>query len=49
MVLEFGKDQYNLSPSELQELSEKVKVGDLTSVLKVWEKDIKVSLVLSIY
>ncbi|KAM0756588.1 NCA2-domain-containing protein [Meredithblackwellia eburnea MCA 4105] len=41
MVVDFGRDEYRLTPEELQALSEKVKVGDLTSVLKAWEKDIK--------
>lgn len=43
MVLDFGRDEYKLSEAQLQELAEKVRVGDLTSVLKAWEQDIKVS------
>lgn len=30
-----------MSPSELVELGAKVRVGDLTDVLRVWERDIK--------
>ncbi|GAA5890925.1 hypothetical protein JCM5296_001229 [Sporobolomyces johnsonii] len=41
MVVDFGRDEYHLSPEQLSELAEKVRVGDLTPVLKAWEKDIK--------
>lgn len=44
MVVDFGRDTYGLSGNQLTELAEKVKVGDLTSVLRVWEADIKVRL-----
>ncbi|KAI5480320.1 nuclear control of ATPase protein [Pseudohyphozyma bogoriensis] len=41
MVIEFGRDQYGLSGDELAELGEKVRVGDLSAVMRVWESDIK--------
>ncbi|GAA5927719.1 hypothetical protein JCM1841_006019 [Sporobolomyces salmonicolor] len=41
MVVDFGRDEYHLSPDQLSELAEKVRLGDLTPVLKAWEKDIK--------
>lgn len=41
MVVAFGKDQYGLSGDELTELADRVRAGDLTSVLRVWEEDIK--------
>ncbi|BGP13680.1 hypothetical protein JCM10213_002248 [Rhodosporidiobolus nylandii] len=41
MVLDFARDEYHLPPDELTALSEKVRSGDLTAVLKAWEKDIK--------
>ncbi|KAL8283259.1 hypothetical protein RQP46_006037 [Phenoliferia psychrophenolica] len=41
MVVDFGRDEHKLSEDQLRELAEKVRVGDLTSVLRVWEKDIK--------
>jgi nuclear-control-of-ATPase protein 2 len=42
MVVEFGRDEYKMGDEELRLLGEKVRQGDLTSVLKVWEQDIKV-------
>ncbi|GAA5967967.1 hypothetical protein JCM11641_003683 [Rhodosporidiobolus odoratus] len=41
MVLDFARDEYRLQPDELATLSEKVRSGDLTPVLRAWEKDIK--------
>ncbi|KAK4705974.1 nuclear control of ATPase protein 2, partial [Phenoliferia sp. Uapishka_3] len=41
MVIDFGRDQYGLGEEQLKGLAEKVRAGDLTSVLRVWEKDIK--------
>jgi hypothetical protein len=43
MVVDFAKDEYHLSGPELDALAEKVRSGDLTTVLKAWEQDIKVS------
>jgi nuclear-control-of-ATPase protein 2 len=42
MVIDFARDEYRLSPDELGELALKVRSGDLTPVLRAWEKDIKV-------
>ncbi|GAA5822715.1 hypothetical protein JCM11251_004353 [Rhodosporidiobolus azoricus] len=41
MVLDFARDEYHLPPDQLAALAEKVRSGDLTTVLKAWEKDIK--------
>ncbi|GAA5970327.1 hypothetical protein JCM3765_003045 [Sporobolomyces pararoseus] len=41
MVVDFARDEYHLSGSELDVLAEKVRSGDLTTVLKAWEQDIK--------
>ncbi|OAV94607.1 hypothetical protein PTTG_26936 [Puccinia triticina 1-1 BBBD Race 1] len=41
MVVEFGRDKLKWSDEELSKLSERVKEGNLTSVLKVWEQEIK--------
>ncbi|KAA1067025.1 Nuclear control of ATPase protein 2 [Puccinia graminis f. sp. tritici] len=41
MVVEFGRDKLKWSEEELSKLSESVKEGNLTSVLKVWEQEIK--------
>ncbi|GAA5932912.1 Nca2p [Sporobolomyces koalae] len=41
MVVDFGRDEYHLSGPQLDQLAQQVRSGDLTSVLKAWEKDIK--------
>ncbi|GAA6012507.1 hypothetical protein JCM11491_004355 [Sporobolomyces phaffii] len=41
MVVDFAKDEYHLSRPELDVLAERVRSGDLTTVLKAWEQDIK--------
>ncbi|GAA6029442.1 hypothetical protein JCM8097_003681 [Rhodosporidiobolus ruineniae] len=41
MVLDFARDEYKLPPDELAALGEKVRAGDLTPVLRAWEKEIK--------
>ncbi|GAA6003126.1 hypothetical protein JCM10207_001761 [Rhodosporidiobolus poonsookiae] len=41
MVVDFARDEYKLGPDELAALSDKVRSGDLTPVLKAWEKEIK--------
>ncbi|KAA1065177.1 Nuclear control of ATPase protein 2 [Puccinia graminis f. sp. tritici] len=48
MVVEFGRDKLKWSEEELSKLSESVKEGNLTSVLKVWEQEIKVKVDLSL-
>lgn len=40
--MDFGRDEYKMSEEQLKELANKVRVGDLTDVLRVWEQDIKV-------
>ncbi|KAH8925927.1 NCA2-domain-containing protein [Atractiella rhizophila] len=41
MVVDFARENYNVSQSELDEIGRKVKEGDITTVLTAWEKDIK--------
>ncbi|KAK4053096.1 Nuclear control of ATPase protein 2 [Microbotryomycetes sp. JL201] len=41
MVVDFGREQYKMPEQQLQELAQKVRDGDLTTVLKAWEQDIK--------
>ena len=41
MVIAFAKDQQSWSDAELRDLSEQIRRGDLTPVLKVYERDIK--------
>lgn len=41
MVLSLAKDELHYDSEMLQELSQKIKVGDLTPVLRIYEEDIK--------
>ncbi|KAK0521945.1 Nuclear control of ATPase protein 2 [Tilletia horrida] len=41
MVTSFSAEKYKLSPQELDELASKVKDGDLTSVLRVYEDEMR--------
>ncbi|KAK0556521.1 Nuclear control of ATPase protein 2 [Tilletia horrida] len=41
MVTSFSAEKYKLSPAELEELAAKVKDGDLTSVLRVYEEEMR--------
>ncbi|BGP22657.1 nuclear controlof ATPase protein [Rhodotorula toruloides] len=41
MVVDFARDEWGLGARETEEMARKVRVGDLTEVLKVWEEDIK--------
>ncbi|GAA5922601.1 hypothetical protein JCM3775_005789 [Rhodotorula graminis] len=41
MVVDFARDEYGLGGVELETLRDRVRAGDLTAVLKAWEKDIK--------
>ncbi|GAA5891078.1 hypothetical protein JCM8208_003155 [Rhodotorula glutinis] len=41
MVVDFARDEYGLAGAELETLRDRVRAGDLTAVLKAWEKDIK--------
>ncbi len=41
MVVDFSKEKYSLSPSELDAVAARVKEGDLTHVLKVYESEMK--------
>ncbi|KAK1232830.1 Nuclear control of ATPase protein 2 [Marasmius sp. AFHP31] len=41
MALSLAKDQLNYSSDELRELSEQVRAGDLTPVMKLYEEDIR--------
>lgn len=42
MVLAFARDHYQLSPNDAEQLMTKVRDGDLSVVLKAYEKEIKV-------
>ncbi|CAD6925245.1 unnamed protein product [Tilletia caries] len=41
MVTSFSAEKYNLSPDELEDLAAKVRDGDLTSVLRVYEDEMR--------
>lgn len=43
MVVEFASEKQTLSPSELAALSSRVREGDLSEVLRVYEQELKVS------
>lgn len=44
MVMDLGRDYYHLSGPALDALGEKVKEGDMTEVLRVYEKEMQVRL-----
>lgn len=44
MVIDLAKDKKHYSPDELANLSRRVREGDLTDVLKLYEEDMKVRL-----
>lgn len=44
MVLDLGRDYYHMSPPQLDELSAKIRGGDMEEVLRVYEKEMQVSL-----
>lgn len=44
MVVSLAQDKKAYTPQELEVLSSRVKKGDLSDVLKLYEDDIKVSL-----
>ena len=41
MTLSLAKDELHYGPEQLAALSEQIKLGDLTPVLQLYEKDIK--------
>ena len=47
MVLDLGKDYYHLSGDALSDLSTKVKAGNMEDVLRVYESEMRVSVLLS--
>lgn len=47
MVLDLGKDYYHLSGPELDALGAKVRAGDMEEVLRVYEKELQVSLLVT--
>ena len=41
MSLALAKEQLHYSPDQLEQLSQRIKVGDLTPILKLYEDDIR--------
>jgi nuclear-control-of-ATPase protein 2 len=41
MALSLARDKLNYSPAQLDDLSIKLRHGDLTPILQIYEKDIK--------
>ena len=44
MVLDLGRDYYKLDGPQLESLSAKVRSGDMEEVLRVYEREMQVSL-----
>ena len=42
MVAEFGRDTYGYNEEQMMAAAQKVREGDMTPVLKMYEKDLKV-------
>lgn len=42
MVMDLGRDYYKMSGQELDALGDRVKQGDMTEVLRVYEKELQV-------
>ncbi|CAH7666942.1 ATP synthase regulation protein NCA2-domain-containing protein [Phakopsora pachyrhizi] len=41
MAIDFGREKFKWNEDELNQVAQKVREGDLTTVLKVWEQEIK--------
>ena len=41
MALSLARDKLNYSPTQLDDLSNKLRIGDLTPILEIYEEDIK--------
>ena len=41
MALALSTEKLNYTPAQLEEVAQKIKIGDLTPVLKLYENDIK--------
>lgn len=41
MAVDLSRDRLSLNESEVQQLSERIRQGDLTPVLRIYEEDIK--------
>lgn len=41
MALSLGRDKLSLNDTQLQQLAEQIRQGDLTPVLRIYEEDIK--------
>lgn len=43
MVVSFSSEMYGMSDEQLQQVARRVKNGDLSEVLKIYESEMKVS------
>ena len=41
MCLELARDKLNYSPEQMAALTDRIRVGDLTAVMQIYEEDIK--------
>jgi len=44
MVLDLGRDYYHMNSTQLEGLGERIRGGDMEEVLRVYEKEMQVSL-----
>ena len=49
MVLDLGRDYYHMNSTQLDGLSERIRGGDMEEVLRVYEKEMQVSLCAAVY
>ena len=49
MALSLARDRLNYSPAQLDDLSTKIRLGDLTPILRIYEEDIKSPLRSAVY
>jgi nuclear-control-of-ATPase protein 2 len=49
MALSLARDRLNYSPAQLDDLSNKLRLGDLTPILRIYEEDIKSPLRSAVY
>ena len=49
MVLDLGRDYYGLKGEQLEVLGGKVRAGDMEEVLRVYEREMQVSLIFSLW
>lgn len=49
MVADFGRDVYSYNDDQMRSVACRVKEGDLSDVMRVWENEIKVGPIITLY